>query len=381
MGLALLKTDGKRRAVLSNTERVCEPGLLVVQATVKGVEKPWTILIDLGTSGNYARCSPMEGSQLYAEALKAPWNAVVLNLDARYDLILDMAWLERHGPWAMDRLEVEYLGCYALSRSLASHEPTSALKQKRFWREHWTETVNVLEIGMSEIMDTESVGDKGPKQSSWAERGVARNPPSDARGEAASLHAHEGMVGSEPRHQVCGPNDACGVTQNPLSGGCGQSSTSLSVGRDTEALTELGEVMTPEGAAGAATTDSRRRTTSAKWRRRRKILAARRMASEMSRDVSDVVSGIALYDSELLYTLVSGVTGDVDGDVNLGEVPKLAAVFELGETSFDEFGEALQAGELAEVVVIRPEEELNASSILDEAVLEAAKNALNARSR
>ncbi|GMF52220.1 unnamed protein product [Phytophthora fragariaefolia] len=49
--------------------------------------------------------------------------------------------------------------------------------------------------------------------------------------------------------------------------------------------------------------------------------------------------------------------------------------------SFDEFGEALQAGELAEVVVIRPEEELNSSSLLDEAVLEDANKALNARVR
>ncbi|GMF44828.1 unnamed protein product [Phytophthora fragariaefolia] len=59
--------------------------------------------------------------------------------------------------------------------------------------------------------------DRSPERSSWTERGVARNPLSDARGEAASLHAHDGMVGSEPRHHVCGPNDACGVAQNPLS--------------------------------------------------------------------------------------------------------------------------------------------------------------------
>ncbi|GMF23279.1 unnamed protein product [Phytophthora fragariaefolia] len=262
--------------------------------------------------------------------------------------------------------------------------------------------------------------DRSPERSSWTERGVARNPLSDARGEAASLHAHEGMVGSEPRHQVCGPNDACevaqnplsearmddepslgakdgmvgvmpetqgrspavecGVAHNPLSGGCGQSSTSLSVGRDTEAPSELEEAMTPEGAAGANTKASRRRTTSAKRRRRRKMLAARRMASEMSRDVKGVVSGTALHDSERLYTLINGVTGEVDGDVNLGAVPALAALLELDEMSFDDFGEALQAGELAEVVVIRPEEALNSSSLLDEAVLENAKKGLNARS-
>ncbi|GMF60327.1 unnamed protein product [Phytophthora fragariaefolia] len=389
----------------------------------------------------------MEGSQPYAEALKArnrdivtvrlatgtrvtvpkvPMDlgvkfldfdgverSLVLGLDARYDLILGMARLERHEPWINWRSKTLGATHFSPGGALASHEPTSARKQKRFWREHWTETVNVLDIGMSEMRDTKSVVDKSPKQSSWAERGAAHNPLSnarDARGEAASLHAHEGMVGSEPRHQVCGPNDACGVTQNPLSdarmddepslgaedgmvgvmpktqgrspavecgvahnslsGGCGQSSNSLSVDRDTEAPSDLEEVMAPESAAGAATTASRRR--------RRRMLAARFMASGMSRDVTGVVSGTALHDSEQLYSLVNGVTGDVDGDVNLGAVSTLAALLELDEMSFDEFGEALQAGELAEVVVILPEEELNSSSLLDEAVLEDAKQALNA---
>ncbi|GMF58219.1 unnamed protein product [Phytophthora fragariaefolia] len=375
------------------------------------------------------------------------WNAVWSWTWMR-DMILSMAWLERHEPWIDWRSKTLGATHFSPSGALASHEPISARTQKRFWREHWTETVNVLGIGISEMMDTEIVVDKSPEQSSWAEhgaahnplsnargeatslhadggmdrrpersswteRGVARNPLSDARGEAASLHAHERMVGSEPRHQVCGPNDACGAAQNPLSearmddepslgakdgmvgvmpkpqgrspavecgvahnplsGVCGQSSTSLSVGRDTEAPSDLEEVMVPEGAAGAATTATRRRTTSVKRRRRRRMLAARRLASGMSRDVAGVASGTALHDSEPLYTLVNRVTGDV----NLGAVPTLAALLELDEMSFAAFGEALQTGELVEVVVIRPEEELNSSSLLDEAVLEDATKALN----
>ncbi|GMF48982.1 unnamed protein product [Phytophthora fragariaefolia] len=236
------------------------------------------------------------------------------------------------------------------------------------------------------MMDTESVVDKIPKQSSWTERGVARNPLSDARGEAASLHAHEGMVGCEPRHQVCGPNDAYGVAQNPLSdarkddelsldaksgmvgatprthgrspavecevahnqlsGGCGQSSTSLSVGRDTEAPPELKEVRTP-------------------GRRRGHTHNGLSEADNLSEEEA------ATQDARCKTHGVGDVTGrercDADGDIKLGAVPTLAALMELDEMSFDEFGEALQAVVLAEAVVIRPEEELNSFSLLDEA--------------
>ncbi|GMF44473.1 unnamed protein product [Phytophthora fragariaefolia] len=166
-----------KRAVLSNTKRVCKPGLLVVQATVKGFDKPWTIFVDSGVSGNYARRSTMEESQLYAEALKARnrdivtvrlatgtrvtvpkvpvdlgvefldfdsvERCLVLELDARYDLILGMTWLERHEPWIDWRSKTLGATHFSPSGALASHEPTSARKQKRFWREHWTETVNV----------------------------------------------------------------------------------------------------------------------------------------------------------------------------------------------------------------------------------------------
>ncbi|GMF56586.1 unnamed protein product [Phytophthora fragariaefolia] len=243
------------RAVLSNTERVCKPGLLVVQATVKGFEKPWPILVDSGASGNYARRSTMEGSQLYAEALKARnrdivtvrlqtgtrvtvdkvpvdlgvkfldfdsvERCLVLDLDARYDLILSMAWLERHEPWIDWRSKTLGATHFSPSGALASHELTSARKQKRFWREHWTETVNVLDIGMSDMMDTERVVDKSPEQSSWAERGPAHNPLGNARGEAASLRADGGMDRSPERSSWT----ERGAAHNPLSNARGEAAS------------------------------------------------------------------------------------------------------------------------------------------------------------
>ena len=47
------------------TESGCKPGLLVVTATVKGFEKPWSIMIDSGASNNYVRRRSIEGGQHY----------------------------------------------------------------------------------------------------------------------------------------------------------------------------------------------------------------------------------------------------------------------------------------------------------------------------
>ena len=117
----------------ASTERGYKPGLLVAEAIVKGFEKHWSILIDSGASCNYSRRRFLEGSQQYAEALKAhdgdsitvrlatgsrvtvpkvPLNlgvkfldfdsterCFVVDLHSRHYLILGMAWLERHEQW------------------------------------------------------------------------------------------------------------------------------------------------------------------------------------------------------------------------------------------------------------------------------------------
>ncbi|POM71255.1 LOW QUALITY PROTEIN: Reverse transcriptase [Phytophthora palmivora] len=84
--------------------------------------------------------------------------------------------------------------------------------------------------------------------------------------------------------------------------------------------------------------------------------------------------------SEQLSTFVNGVTREVDDDISLSDLPTVDALLKLDEMSVAELGDALRTGGLAEVVLIRPAEELNSSSLVDEAVLEDTKQALNARS-
>ena len=60
-----------RSPVHSNTRREYKPGLLIANETVKGFDKPWSILIDSGASVNYVRRYSLEGNPRYVEALQA----------------------------------------------------------------------------------------------------------------------------------------------------------------------------------------------------------------------------------------------------------------------------------------------------------------------
>ncbi|ETI29890.1 hypothetical protein F443_22989 [Phytophthora nicotianae P1569] len=121
------RDSAPQRAKLSNSRVECKPGLLVVQANVKGFDKPWSVLIDSGASGSYVCRSTVDGYHQYVEALREPRRdkisvrlatgtlvtvskvsidlnmkfldfdsverCLVLDLDERYALILGMAWL------------------------------------------------------------------------------------------------------------------------------------------------------------------------------------------------------------------------------------------------------------------------------------------------
>ncbi|KAG4235385.1 hypothetical protein PC116_g16469 [Phytophthora cactorum] len=326
-----------KRAGLSYEKRVCKPSLQVVQANVKGFEKLWRVLIDSGASGNYARRSTLEGSQQYAQALEVQTRdnisvrlatgalvtvskvsvdlgvkfldfdsverCLVLDLDSRYDLILGMAWLERHEPWIGWRSKTLGATHFAPSGALVSHEPTSARKQKRFWRGHEAESAMMLAIGMSELVSNEiavvhergSQDVRGAARSPWSgaglvsdpllcrdedvrgvarnplsgtdlvndlplrapesRRGVARNPPSGvSQVNDSPLRGPRGSIERRSRHHGWSPGDAGGVAPIPLSEGHGPHGSELRVSRDTDFSLRTDGAVAPERGGGDVTT-------------------------------------------------------------------------------------------------------------------------------
>ena len=91
-----------------------------------------------------------------------------------------MAWLDRHEPWIDWRSKTLGATRKVPSRALESHEHTFARQQKRYWPGSLTESVSVLDIAMSELINS-NVENIISVIKSEKESGTARIPSSDTR--------------------------------------------------------------------------------------------------------------------------------------------------------------------------------------------------------
>ena len=74
------------------------------------------------------------------------------------------------------------------------------------------------------------------------------------------------------------------------------------------------------------------------------------------------------------------MTGQVNVEVGLAALPSLIDLLELDEMFVDEIGQVLKTDDLSDMVVLRLDNELNPSSLLDATVLDITKAALSYRS-
>ncbi|GMG17869.1 unnamed protein product [Phytophthora fragariaefolia] len=190
--------------------------LLVVHGRVRGHEYPFRTLIDSGASKNFARRLPMaRNTDKFADALRENSGAgpvsvrlangslvevprvlmdlsvkfedfdstdrfIALEMD-KYDLILGIRWLDKHGPWIDWRGKAIGASRLALSdRALVSHVPTS-IKSKGVRQDHQAASASKEFMGVAEVFGVpQEVTVDSVKESAEAPPGVKPSEPREA---------------------------------------------------------------------------------------------------------------------------------------------------------------------------------------------------------
>ncbi|GMF48441.1 unnamed protein product [Phytophthora fragariaefolia] len=335
--------------------------LVVVTASVKGYPEPMTILIDSGASFNFAtKASVARNDALYASGLEAsesntnvsvrlatgsivstrkvtiPLNVkiddfdsvepfIVLDMDDRYDLILGMPWLAKHEPWIDWRSRTIGAGHNPLAyRALAGHVPSTS--RGGFVHEHRVPRDERQFAGSSEFLELPTPP-----------------PPPTQSGAAGSGHVEEG---------------AGVVTRANKSGRVGTPTTQGVVAGSARATEGA-------GACSRATTGGRAGAPTSKVIRGDKVTSTTK-AEASGRDADSATE-------DRVPQVLDVFTGEPKVEEVLTPLPTVAELLELEELSYVEFVDSLKAGELAEVVLLRPEGgslELNSSSVMGSEVLE-----------
>ncbi|KAG2837208.1 hypothetical protein PC129_g22407 [Phytophthora cactorum] len=301
----------------------------------------------------------------------------VLVMD-KYDLILGMSWLEKHEPWIDWRGKAIGASRPAVSdRSLVSHVPISV----RNWaaRKGRLDAVASKEyLGVVDVLDdsTEVVSAGAtPDRARQPCAGSPRSPPESRPVDEAS--------------KVAAPGSACQVgNQGPQT-----VAQTLTEEEGVEHASCVGNRV-PHGAVSApdvviATSHDVGNEVPRRGRRRRH---RRRRKSSLNY----IQIGVAPSNSESsarapqtrpveeCYHIFAGMTGRPvkAAGIHLEPLPEVSELLNLEEMAVDDFLVDLKAGEIAEVMLLKPEttpEELNSSSVLDEDVLEEMKKRREAR--
>ncbi|GMF35226.1 unnamed protein product [Phytophthora fragariaefolia] len=380
-----------------------------------------TVLIDSGASFNFAtKASVARNNALYASALEASksntnvfvclptgpivstrkvtiplsvkfddFNSfepfIVLDMDDRYDLILGMPWLAKHEPWIDWRSRTIGASHNPLAdRALAGHVPSSS--RDGFVHEHCVRRADRQFAGSSEFLQLPSAS---PPRAREFEVGNDEDPqdprtPPFGREDSAvcnrvayvqetvtpqgadAVTARAGKGGgvrAPPTHSVAAGSahveEGAGVvTRTDKSGRAGTPTTQGVVAGSARATEGAGACAraTTGGQAGAPTS---------------KVIRGDKVTGTPKAEASDRDADSAAEDRA--PQVLNVFTGEPKVGKVLTPLSTVAELLELEELSYVEFLDSLKAGELAEVVLLRSEDdslELNSSSVMDSEVLE-----------
>ena len=193
-------------------------------------------------------------------------------------------------------------------------------------------------------------------------------PQNDVGCKCDSLNVGNDIVGDMPRHSGLCPTNARGVARkSPQNDALELSSSSSDVNRNIGSCIEQS---TSSSNAGNIIVPASKRRKDTKKRSKRRVSTVKCLTHTNSD--SD--------DNDILYTLVNGIKGQLNGKVSLETLPPVDTLCGLEEISDGDFSQALKSGELSDLVVIRPDVELKSFSLIDESVLDDTKAAFSAGS-
>ncbi|POM65840.1 Pol protein [Phytophthora palmivora] len=381
-------------------------GMLVIHASVWGYGDPFRILIDSGTSTNFARRQTVaRNGDKYADALRESKGRgqvsvvsvrladvtvvnvpevrmylavkfedfdrteafLALDMD-KYDLILGTLWLEKHEPWIHCHGEASGASRPAVSdRALVSNVPTSV----RDW------------------------GDRDGRQGAYAPEEVLGVTDSSedvamslATGRETKVHcqacgiATTASPNAESRRAVWASTVAVpdGTDQagniGPQAGNIGpQAAEAAAAEEDAEGASGVGNIVPhkveeTEKKNSAACVSSvgnrvprgvKKTSTSAEV-----SLSTSRVDNQVPHSESETPPARPVEEQCHVFDGVSGRQVRA-GAVHLEALPEVSALLNLDESSMKDFLAELKAGNIAEMVLLKPEtspEDLNSSSIL-----------------
>ncbi|GMF22945.1 unnamed protein product [Phytophthora fragariaefolia] len=380
-----------------------------------------TVLIDSGASFNFAtKASVARNNALYASALEASksntnvsvrlatssmvsnrkvtiplivkfddFNSIeqfiVLDMNDRYDLIPSMPWLAKHEPWIYWRSRTMGASHNPLAdRALTGHVTSSS--QYGFVHEHRVPRDERQFAGSSEVLELPMASPPRAREPEVGDGEEPQDPITSPMGRQDSAVCNrvayvQGTVTPQGADAVTARAGRGGSVRAPptqsvaagsahveeCAGVVARTNKSGRVGTPTTQGVVAGSARATEGAGtcARATAGGRAGTPTSKAIRGDKVTSTPKPEAS-SRNADSAAE-------DRVPQVLDVFTGEPKVGEVLTPLPTVAELHELEELSYVAFLDSLNAGELAEVVLLHSEDgslEFNSSSVMDSEVLE-----------